>query len=628
MIIKYRKPKGGLVGIDIGSTSIKKLELSKQGDTYQVEDYAVVPLPKGVVVDKSIERVDVVVQHLERLLKSSGGVALAIPTLNVVQRIEPMDADLPEREIHRNVLSQLEKFIPFPVAEACMDFDIRDEKIGSRISRKVLIVAARNDSVKPKLEILDMAGVKAHVITVEDTAVEKVIPFIVKPSDGLCALFDFGYSTTILYIIKDNKILYSRVHEFGGENLSNLIQGYYGCEADEVEALRNQKIKDQDEDFKNHILDPFVLETTQQFSQSIQLCMSSSDVEQIDKVLISGGGALLEGLTEAIETELGYQTRIGCPFDKMMISPRINKAQFDKEKASLLTVCGLAMCEVGETINLLPWREELETHKKRGYLIGAGVAALIGLGIALGGWSVVSSGYKAQVEANTHIRTATEQVDQKLSTLNGVISLRDMMLERMKLIQGLDAQRPVIVNIVNSIVKSIPQDMYLTELTRDGDTFRFQGKAKDIEVVAEFMRNMKGNEWFVDVFMSNFTNLKTNADQGEDAKGGYEEAGYGSFIVTASLSDYAIKAQGGMQVSLMPTVPELPPVPVENGQYEKGAAAPAAPGAAPALPETPAPAANNYGQGAHGGTAPVAQQSMRPDAIPMMTPASNGNGGV
>lgn len=622
MIIKYRKPKGGLVGIDIGSTSIKKLELSKQGDTYQVEDYAVVPLPKGVVVDKSIEKVDVVIQHLERLLKSSSGVALAIPTLNVVQRIESMDADLPTREIHRNVLSQLDKFIPFPVSEVCMDYDIRDEKIGSRVSRKVAIVAARNDSVRPKLEVLEMAGITAHIVTVEDVAVEKVIPFIVKPSDGLCALFDFGYSTTVLYVIKDNKIIYSRVHDFGGVNLSNTIQSYYSCEADEVEAIRNQKIKEQDGGFKEYILDPFVLETTQQFSQAIQLCMSSSDVEQIDKVLISGGGALLEGLTESIEAELGYQTRIGCPFDKMMISPKINKAQFDKEKASLLTVCGLAMCEVGDTINLLPWREDLESYKKRGYLIGAAVAGLIGLGVALGGWSVVNSGYETQLSANTQIKTATEQVDKKLSTLNEVIGLRDMMLERMKLIQGLDAQRPVIVNIVNSVVKSLPQEMYLTEFTRDGDSFTFQGKAKDVEVVAEFMRNLKSNEWFHNVFMSNFTSLKSNAIPGEEPKNHFDEAGYGTFIVTASLSDYAIKAQGGMQVSLAPAVTEQSPQPpVDAGQYEYGAPAPAT---APVA----APVANNYGQGAQGGPVPVAQQPTTPDAIPMVNPASNENGGV
>lgn len=626
MIIKYRKPKGGLVGIDIGSTSIKKLELSKQGDTYQVEDYAVVPLPKGVVVDKSIEKVDVVVQHLERLLKSSSGVAFAIPTLNVVQRIESMDADLPAQEIHRNVLFQLDKFIPFPLSEVCMDYDIRDEKIGSRISRKVSIIAARNDSVKPKLEVLEMAGITANIVTVEDVAVEKVIPFIVKPSDGLCALFDFGYSTTVLYVIKDNKIIYSRVHDFGGVNLSNIIQSHYSCEADEVEAIRNQKIKEQDENFKNNILDPFVIETTQQFSQAIQLCISSSDVEQIDKVLISGGGALLEGLPESIEAELGYQTRIGCPFDNMMISTKINKAQFDKEKASLLTVCGLAMCEVGDTINLLPWREELETYKKRSYLIGAAVACLIGLGIALGGWSVVNSGYNSQVSANAKIKTVTEQVDKTLLTLDEVISLRDMMLERMRLIQGLDAQRPVIVNIVNSVVKSLPQEMYLTELTRDGDSFTFQGKTKDVEVVAEFMRNLKSNEWFHNVFMSNFTSLKSNAIPGEEPKNQIDEAGYGTFIVTASLSDYAIKAQGGMQVTLAPAVPEQSPQPpVDAGQYEQGAPAPTT---APVANPATAPVANNYGQGAQGGSIPVTQQPITPDAIPMVTPASNENGGV
>lgn len=620
MVNKYRKPKGGLVGIDIGSTSIKKLELSKQGNTYQVEDYAIIPLPKGVVVDKSIEKIDVVVQYLENLLKSSGSVAFAIPTLNVVQRVETMDAELPDREIHRNILSQLDKSIPFPVSEACMDYVVKDESVGNRTIRKVTIVAARNDSIKSKVDLLDMAGSSAHVATVEDFAVEKVIPFIVKPSDGLCALFDFGYSTTVLYVIKDNKIIYSRAHEFGGVNLSNHIQSFYSCESDEVEKIRDEKIKDEDEDFKNYVFDPFIVETTQQFNQALQLCISSSDVEQIDKILISGGGALLEGLTDAIESELGYQTRIGCPFDNMMLSPKINKAEFDKEKASLLTVCGLAMCEVGNVVNLLPWREDLENNKKRNYLIGAFFSGMVGLSLALGGWAVVNSAYNAQVEANNYIRAITEESDQKLLGLSEVISLRDMMLERMKLIQGLDAQRPVIVSIANSVVKSLPQEMYLTEFTRDGNTFSFHGKAKDVELVAEFMRNLKGNEWFGDVFMSNFTAVKEEPfdplSQKEKPKAVAVEQNYGSFIVTASLSDYAIKTQGGMQVLSAPQVA----APMDNSEYEQGAPAPvpeAAPVPAEAVPVAPAPVA----------PAPV-EQTATQGGIPMIAPNPQMNGGV
>lgn len=542
MVIKQRKANGGLIGIDIGSTSIKKLELSRNGSKLRVDNYAVHPLPEGAVVDKSVNKLEVVVGVLERLMGSSKtnttGIAFAIPSANVFIHNERMEGTLNDQEVRANVNARLDKIIPFPVSEVAMDYLITDTIYNLKPVREVVIVAAKSDAIKAKQELFDLAGIKSNVATVESFAVEKVLPLIVGDTDKHTILFDFGYSNTIIYAILKNKIIYARDHAFGSVRMSQMIRDYYNCDADEVDALREQKLLENDEDFATVILNPFLEEATQQFNQALQLCMSSAEMTEVDQVLLSGGGARLQGLAEAIQAEMGYRVSIACPFDNMELAPHINREDFDNDRASLLTVCGLALCDIGDSVNLLPWREALELQKKRNYLTGLCIASFVGIAIAVGAWAGLKSGFYKQVDASTYVQTEIQNIDAKLVEYEKVISMRDEMLERMKLIQGLQSQRPIMVEVANSIVKAIPLDAYLTSVSKDGSVFTFVGKSKDIEVVSEYMRSMKSTGWFNDVFMSNYDSYKPGKDADPQVKPVKEEDKYGQFTITATLSDY------------------------------------------------------------------------------------------
>lgn len=609
MINKQRKSNGGLIGIDIGSTSIKKLELSRNGDKLRVDDYAVYPLPEGAVVDKSVGKLEVVVSALERVMKSSKttstGIAFAIPSANVFIHTERMESALSDQEVQANLNAKLDKIIPFPVSEVAMDYTVEDKLHNLKPVREVVVVAAKSDSIKTKQELFDLAGIKSNVATVESFAVEKVLPLITGDTDKHSILFDFGYSNTIIYAIKQNKIIYARDHAFGGERLSQMIREYYGSSHDEVEALREEKISSQDEDFINFILNPFIAEASQQLNQALQLCMSSTDIYDIGEVLLSGGSARLSGLLEAVQEELGYKVSIACPFKNMELAPGINREDFDKENASLLTVCGLALCDIGDSINLLPWREALEQQKKRSFLTGLTAASILGVGVALGGWLALQSGYNSQSEATRYVQTEIESMDAKLVEYETVISMRDEMLERMKLIQGLQSQRPIMVGVANSIVKAIPNEAYLTSISKDGSVFTFVGKSKDIEVVSEYMRTMKATGWFSDVFMSNFSSYKPSPDAPISNKKPKDEDSYGEFTITATLSDYTELRD---TVSVANQVQENAD---ENTGVEVGEPAPVG----------PAPADVNGG-------VPVEGANPTPVPMPMMQENDSQTGGV
>lgn len=591
LLIKvYRKPKGGLIGIDIGSTSIKKLELSKQGDKYQVDDYAVVPLPNGAVVDKNIAKQEDVVACLEKMFNGKkdvgSGIAFAIPTSAITLRVEDVDPILTENDIEQHVNAQLSKYIPFPVSEVCMDFAINVSQIGEKVKKQVVVVAAKNDSVHPKAEAFEMAGIKVNVATAESFAVEKVLPFIIDPNDkSYVALFDIGFSTTTLYVVKGGKIVYSRDHEFGGNQLTKEIQDRFSTDAMGAEEIKVQRIADGDEDFKDEILLPFFKDVCNQLNQALTLCTSSSEVSEINSILLAGGSASMGGLPEFIEEELGFDVSIACPFDRMLFAPTVDKTAFNKDRASLLTVCGLALCDVGDSINLLPWREHLNQFRKRKYILGAVLAGVVGFSIAFGSWSYFKGGYNANATANENIQLASQEVDRKLEEYKEVTTLRDTMLERMKLIKNLQTTRPTIVMVTNSVVQALPPEAYLTTFSKDDKNFTFVGKARDAEVVAQFMRSLRDSSWFDDISMTSFASFKEesniNVDVSDDKKPKKvsPEDKYGTFTVTATLSDYAINREAGKPTNVTVALNENSiineaAVIAENNNMEQGESAP------------------------------------------------------
>lgn len=187
-------------------------------------------------------------------------------------------------------------------------------------------------------------------------------------------------------------------------------------------------------------------------------------------------------------------------------------------------------------INLLPWREERrEKRKQQFFAVSLGVAII---GIALSGlvWMFFNHQLNQQNEANQTITAANQELDNKLKQLDGLEARRDEILDRMKVIQNLQALRPVVVHVFDEIVKVTPANMYITSFERAGDKFTIQGKAQDPLVVSDFLRNLGASPWFRNAFMNSFQAAEAKTQQ----QGGVAprpEDSYGTFVVTVDLGD-------------------------------------------------------------------------------------------
>lgn len=186
-------------------------------------------------------------------------------------------------------------------------------------------------------------------------------------------------------------------------------------------------------------------------------------------------------------------------------------------------------------INLLPWRDELRVKKNNEFVVYSVVALLIGLAAAGGTWFYFDQKLEDQEQANQLIVSTNQNLDVQLKALDGLQEQRNAIVERMKLIQGLQTQRPIAVHLIDEIVRVTPSNMYITKFVRTGDKFTLEGKAESPNTVAELLRNLEASAWYRNAFMNAFLVAEEKKDKPASSVIPRVEETYGTFTVTVDL---------------------------------------------------------------------------------------------
>ncbi|AYO53006.1 PilN domain-containing protein [Acinetobacter wuhouensis] len=195
-------------------------------------------------------------------------------------------------------------------------------------------------------------------------------------------------------------------------------------------------------------------------------------------------------------------------------------------------------------INLLPWRDELREQKKKQFVAVCVGVALVALVSVLLAWFYFDHKLEDQEQANQLVTSTNQNLDTQLKTLDGLQERRNAIIERMKLIQGLQGQRPVIVRLVDELVRVVPAQMYITKFSRAGDKFTIEGKAESPNTVAEFLRGLEASEWYRNAFMNSFLAADENKNKAPTSVIPRVEESYGSFVVTVDLGEIASNVDG------------------------------------------------------------------------------------
>ncbi len=346
----FSKKHPHVLGVDVSSTSVKLLELSGGLDRLRVESYAVEPLPPNAVVEKNITEVEAVGEAIRRAVRRSGTKnklsALAVAGSAVITKMITMPSALSDEELASQIELEADQYIPYALEEVNLDFEVLGATENDPDKVDVLLAASRQENVELRVAAASEAGLACKIVDVEAFALENAFGLLAKtlPTGGMgetIALVDIGATMTTLSVLTDLRIVYAREQVFGGKQLTEEIQRRYGLTYEEAGLAKRQG--GLPDNYVPEVLEPFKESMAQQVNRSLQFFYSSSQVGQVDRIVLAGGCASIEGADSVIAEKTGVEVVIANPFANMPMSNRINPQVLANDAPSLMIACGLAM---------------------------------------------------------------------------------------------------------------------------------------------------------------------------------------------------------------------------------------------------------------------------------------------
>ncbi|SEN34428.1 type IV pilus assembly protein PilM [Pseudomonas sp. ok272] len=303
----FKKNRRTVLGIDIGATSLKLVELSRSGPHYRVQAYAMEPLPANAVFESTLHEPEVVALALSRLVRrartSVRKVALAVGGSAVITRTLEMDAGLSDEQMHAQLRRDAEQFIPYPLDEVAIDFQVQGAAVQGCERVEVLLAACRIEHLEAREAALALAGLTAQVIDVETFALARTLALLAGDAQRRVAVFELGASVSLLRVFDGGALIYSREQSPGAGGLA------------EPQAL----------------------------VQQLQAFFATVARGAVDQILLTGDSTALAALAPVIEQQLGTPTQIANPFAGMTLAGSVDGAALATDAPALMVACGLAL---------------------------------------------------------------------------------------------------------------------------------------------------------------------------------------------------------------------------------------------------------------------------------------------
>ena len=343
------KSQPALVGVDISSTAVKLLQLSRSGNRYRVEHYAVEPLPPNAVVEKNIVEPEAVGEAIKRALARSGTrakhAAAAVAGSAVITKVIPMAGDLDEEELEAQVELEAVNYIPYPLDEVSLDFEVLGAIPSNPDMVNVLLAASRTENVEARQAALEIGGLTARIVDIEAFAIENAFALLAGEAGGtqagIVALVDIGASTTTLNILRDGRSIYTREQAFGGKQLTDEVMRRYGLGYDEANLAKRQG--GLPDSYEEEVLIPFKEALVQQVGRLLQFFYAGSEFNRVDRIVLAGGCASIPRIADMVESQLGVPTLAANPLAHMTLGPRVQAHALAQDAPALMIACGLAL---------------------------------------------------------------------------------------------------------------------------------------------------------------------------------------------------------------------------------------------------------------------------------------------
>jgi len=340
--------KKDLIGLDIGSSSIKAVELDWGKKTPRLKHFGMIPLPPEAIVDGAFMDSASIVESIRSLIEglriktknvavSVSGHSVYIKTINV--------PTMSETQLEESIRWEAEQQIPFDIEDVNLDFQILGEQMSPE-QMPVLLVAAKKDMINDYTAVIEEAGLQPTIVDVDVFAIENAYNLSFEsPEDEVVALVNIGASVMNINILKGGISAFTRDIAVGGRQITEEIQKRLKLTYEEAESL---KIRERDAGTQSAEVERIIQGTAEQLAsevrRSLEFFAASASAVEIKKIFLSGGCAKIQTLPGLIEERISIPVEVFNPFAKIDYNPDIFDPEYIKQVAPLAAVgMGLAL---------------------------------------------------------------------------------------------------------------------------------------------------------------------------------------------------------------------------------------------------------------------------------------------
>lgn len=347
----FRK-KSEIIGLDIGSSSIKVIQLEDEDGQFSLTKFGMRTLEPEMIVDGTIMDSVRCVEALQGLLKDQAITAKdAVISLSghsvIVKRVSL--PQMTEDELAESIKWEAEQYIPFDINDVDIDFQILNSFVDpdGKPQIDVLLAAVKKDKLTEYTSLVIEAGLKPVIVDIDSFALENMYELNYLNNGGnkgekqdteTVALINIGASITNINILQKGMFAFMRDVSIGGNRYTEAIQKELGLSyADAEKAKRGENVEGADSFTIDTIIENVTTEIVSEITRSFGYFKTSSGSENIDKLMLSGGSSRMKNLNTFLQEHLGIPIEMVNPFKHINIPPEMD-SNFIAEAASLAAV--------------------------------------------------------------------------------------------------------------------------------------------------------------------------------------------------------------------------------------------------------------------------------------------------
>lgn len=344
------------MGLDIGSSAVKAVELRPAGKGFRVAAYASEPVPPDSIVDGAIIDSTAVSDAIRRLLDGAHGfsskeVCASLSGNAVIVKKIALPV-MTESELDESIYWEAEQYIPFDIQDVNLDYQVLDPGTGpdSRGSMDVLLVAAKKDKIADYTAVIAGAGRTAVVVDVDAFALQNAfeVNYGLDPRD-VVVLLNAGASAININILAGGQPVFTRDISMGGQAYTEALQRELDLPYEAADQLkRGIPVDGATFDDARPVLHAVTEGVLLEIQKTFDFFKATASTDQIDRILISGGASQVDGFAEMLQQRFGATVEVFDPFRTVTWDARKLGQDAFQQAATAAVAVGLALRRAGD----------------------------------------------------------------------------------------------------------------------------------------------------------------------------------------------------------------------------------------------------------------------------------------